>query len=85
MWGIGKILKTVGGPVVRAVGGPVVRAVGHELMDSRAGKIGAVVKEGSEALRAIEFLKNKYERVDDDAAWAWKEITEFRDALRDLL
>jgi len=80
MWGfVGKIAKKAAAPVGRAV----VSHVGKKLF--QRSNIARVVKEGGEALAAIEFLANKYQNADDDAAWAWKELGEFKDALRDLV
>jgi len=73
-------LKTV---VTSPVGRAVASEVGKKIF--KRSNIANVVKEGTEALAAIEFLKNKYGNVDDDAAWAWRELAEFKQALEDVV
>ena len=72
---------------VKIVASPVGRAVASEVGKKvfKRSNIARVVKEGTEALVAIEYLKNKYGNADDDAQWAWRELTEFKDALRDIV
>jgi len=48
-------------------------------------KISKAIKEGRDVVGAIEFLIKKYNGADDDAAWAWKEVVEFKDAVKDLV
>ena len=50
----------------------------------RARKINKAISEGKDVVKAIEFLYEKYDTVDDDAAWAWKEINEFKNAVGDI-
>jgi|DEB0MinimDraft_3_1074331.scaffolds.fasta_scaffold221866_2 hypothetical protein len=76
---LAKAAKVVASPVGRAVASEVGKKV------FKRSNVARVVKEGTEALAAIEFLKNKYGNVDDDAAWAWRELAEFKDALRDFV
>lgn len=73
-------LKTV---VTSPVGRAVASEVGKKIF--KRSNIANVVKEGTQALAAIEFLKNKYGNVDEDAAWAWRELAEFKQALEDVV
>ena len=75
------------GFIKTVVSSPVGRAVASEVGKKifKRSNIANVVKEGAEALAAIEYLKNKYGNADDDAKWAWKELAEFKDALKGLV
>jgi hypothetical protein len=80
MWGfVGKIAKKAAAPVGRAV----VSHVGKKLF--KRSNIARVITESGEAFAAIEFLRNKYADIDDDAKWAWDELTDLKTALRDLV
>ena len=76
---ITKIAKVATSPVGRAVGSEIGKRI------FKRSNVARVVKEGNEALVAIEFLKRKYANVDDDARWAWKELEEFKDALTEFI
>lgn len=80
---LGQVAKVATSPVGRVVGQVVGSAVGKKVFKRTA--VANAVKEGTEALVAIEFLKNKYGDVDKDAKWAWKELDDFKRALGELI
>jgi hypothetical protein len=79
MWGfIAKAAKVVASPVGRAIASEVGKRV------FKRSNLANVIKEGGEALYAIKYLKDRYGDLDEDAAWAWRELSEFKDAIKDL-
>lgn len=76
---VAKVAKVATSPIGRAVGS----AIGKKVF--KRSNIANVVKEGHEALAAIDYLKRKYGDVDDDARWAWREVEEFKNALQDVI